>query len=239
MADQEVIKHTKKIYKIWNSKEHSFWHKAKEFLLEVLIIVFAVSLSIWLHGKSEHSHQQADVKEFLIGLKSDLKNDYKEMEQDRQMFVNGSAAFKYLVSLGYKEEINADSLKKYRKYLFNETGLLSNNGRFDGFKFSGKIGIIENQKLQNAITDLYQEDVPFLVISTGYYNGIKSKFKDYYNLNVKRTGPDSNNSNAVLQSDVAYNLSKEMVAVENITSQYDKCMNEITSIISMIDEEYK
>src|SRR4051812_19152197 len=47
MAELEVVKHTKKVYKIWNSKEHSFWHKAKEFLIEIFIIVFAVSLSIW------------------------------------------------------------------------------------------------------------------------------------------------------------------------------------------------
>jgi len=34
MAEQEVAKHTKKIYKIWNSKnkEHSLWHKTKIFL---------------------------------------------------------------------------------------------------------------------------------------------------------------------------------------------------------------
>lgn len=239
MADQEVIKHTKKIYKIWNSKEHGFWHKAKEFVLEVLIIVFAVSLSIWLHGRSEHSHQQAEVKEFLLGLKSDLQNDIQEMRQDRQMFEKSSAAFRYLCSIGYGQEINSDSLRKYEPYLFNETGLLSNNGRFEGFKSSGKIGTIENQELQNTITDLYQEDVPFLILNTGYYNSIKSKLKDYCYQQVKRTGSGSNNLKSVLQSEVAYNLGQDMMNVRSILTQYDKCIGKIDKIVKIIDQDYK
>jgi hypothetical protein len=239
MADQEVIKHTKKIYNIWSSKEHGFWHKAKEFVLEVLIIVFAVSLSIWLHGRSEHSHQQAEVKEFLLGLKSDLQNDIEEMRQDRKMFEKSSAAFNYLCSVGYGQEINSDSLRKYDPYLFNETGLLSNNGRFEGFKSSGKIGTIENQELQNTITDLYQEDVPFLVLNTGYYNSIKSKLKDYSYQHVKRTGAGSNNLKEVLQSEVAYNLAQDMTNVRSIVSQYDKCIGKIDKIVKIIDRDYK
>jgi hypothetical protein len=54
MADQEIVKHTKKIYKVWHSKEHTFMQKFKEFLLEIFIIVFAVTLSIWFHNWSEH-----------------------------------------------------------------------------------------------------------------------------------------------------------------------------------------
>ena len=61
MAEEEVAKHTKKIYSIWNSKEHSFLHKLQEFFLEILIIVFAVTLSIWFHSWSEHKHEQKEV----------------------------------------------------------------------------------------------------------------------------------------------------------------------------------
>ena len=58
MAEQEVIKHTKKIFKVWSNKEHILRHKLKEFLVEVFIIVFAVTISIWFHNRSEHAHQQ-------------------------------------------------------------------------------------------------------------------------------------------------------------------------------------
>ena len=48
MAEQEVIKHTKKAYSIWGSKNSPF-HKIKEFVVEIFIIVFAITISIWFH----------------------------------------------------------------------------------------------------------------------------------------------------------------------------------------------
>jgi hypothetical protein len=92
MAEQEVAKHVKKVYKIWHRSDLGFWHKAKEFLIEVVIIVFAVTLSIWLHDRSEHKHKQEEVREFLSGLKSDLQSDLKEMSEDKAAFQKSSAA---------------------------------------------------------------------------------------------------------------------------------------------------
>ncbi|MEO6547678.1 MAG: hypothetical protein ABIN94_06745 [Ferruginibacter sp.] len=86
MAEQEVIKHTKKIFSVWRSKDHGWWHKAKEFIIEIAIIVFAISLSGWFHNRSEHQHQQQDVKEFLSGLKKDLTSDIAEMTADRESY---------------------------------------------------------------------------------------------------------------------------------------------------------
>ena len=66
----------RKLYKTWFSKEHSIWHKISEFLIEMCIIVFAVTISIWFHNLSEHRHQQEEVKQFLEGLKADLDTGY-------------------------------------------------------------------------------------------------------------------------------------------------------------------
>ena len=67
MAEQEVIKHTKKIFGLWNTKS-SFWHKVSELLLEIFIIVFAVTISIYFHDRSELKHQRHETKEFLLGF---------------------------------------------------------------------------------------------------------------------------------------------------------------------------
>jgi len=55
--------------------QHSFWEKVKEVAIEIFIIVFAVTLSIWLHSWSDHRHEQKEVEEFLSGLKGDLAKD--------------------------------------------------------------------------------------------------------------------------------------------------------------------
>lgn len=239
MAEQEVIKHTKKVYSIWTSDEHSLWHKVKEFFLEIFIIVFAVSLSIWLHEWSEHNHQQKEVKSFLIGLKGDLLHDIQEMEQDRETFQKSHAAFKYLTSIKLDETLNTDSVKKYQQFFFNNTGLNPNTGRFEGFKSSGKIGTIENEILQNDILDLYQEDVTALVSSTDYYSAGKNRLNDYYNQNVKRLSDSTDNMYTVLTSDIARNLETDLCHTGSIIERYDLCINKSRKIVNEIDEEYK
>lgn len=239
MAEQEVIKHTKKIYKVWSSKEHSFWAKVKEFVLEILIIVFAVSLSIWLHGRSEHAHQQQDVKDFLLGLQADLKNDLNEMNADRERFVLSGKAYTYLRSVKLNQAINLDSIRVYNDVLFNSTGLIPNNGRFEGFKSAGRIGTIEDKVLQNEIMDLYQENIPFLIVLTNYYNTEKQELKGYFNKNLRRTTDSTDNSIALLKTEEVYNVGKGLSNTKAIVDQYNKCMKNIEKINKLIDKEYK
>ena len=48
-------------------------NKIIDILTEILIIVFAVSISIWLSNWSESRHDRKEEKEFLIGFKMDLQ----------------------------------------------------------------------------------------------------------------------------------------------------------------------
>ena len=99
MAEDEIAKHSRKIYKTWFNKELTIWHKISEFLIEMTIIVFAVSISIWFHNLSEHAHQQEEVKQFLTGLKADLTQDIKEMENDKESYQKQSEIFSYISAI--------------------------------------------------------------------------------------------------------------------------------------------
>jgi hypothetical protein len=238
MAEQEVIKHTKKAYKVWSNKEHSVFYKIREFVIEIFIIVFAITISIWFHNRSEHSHQQQEAKEFLLGLKADLRNDITEMKADSLTFVQTDAAFKYITGIKYGELANKDSLEKYQNYIFNTTGLIPNNGRFEGFKSSGKLGFIENSILQNLILDLYQEDIPSLTTST---NGFTERKKDLFHfivMNRKRNADTSDNLNVLLSSDVGHNLSMNLRYSNEIFSRYSNCIQKSQRIINLIDQMY-
>jgi hypothetical protein len=239
MAEQEVIKHTKKVYKVWNSKTHSPWEKVKEFFVEIFIIVFAVSLSIWLHDKSEHNHQQKEVREFLAGLREDLLKDINEMNDDKNSYLNQSATFKYISSVKLNEQLNKDSLRKYYRWLFITTGLNQNNGRFEGFKSSGKIGSIEDKKLQNDIMDLYQEDIPSLLKSTDAYVLQKNKLFDFGLKNRKRISDSTNNLPAILLEDEAQNFAGLLANTREITDRYDICINKMKAIARIIETDYK
>ena len=86
MADQEIIKHVKKAITVSRDHTKKWQHKLLEILLEIGIIVFAVSLSIWLHNWSESLKDRDEEREFLTGLKQDLQADIKEMTSDRHAF---------------------------------------------------------------------------------------------------------------------------------------------------------
>lgn len=238
MAEQEVVKHTEKVYKIWSKKEHSFWHKLKEFLIEILIIIFAVSVSIWFHERSEHSHQQKDVKIFLLGLRGDLKNDVNEMESDKRSYDSSRAAFNYISSLKIRQDIDVDSLKKFGPWLFNSTRLLSNRGRYEGFKASGKLGNIEDIQLQNSIIDLYEEDIPNLLLSTDIYTQRKFKMLDIYVRDAKRITDTTNDMLKVLKSNEVFNIATGLVSVDEIFTRYDTCIARANTIIAEIDKLY-
>src|ERR1700748_3649113 len=134
MAEDEIAKHTKKIYKTWKTKELDLWHKLKEIIVEIFIIVFAVTVSIWFNNRSEHSHQQEDVKVFLLGLQKDLTADIAEMQEDRRSYQMQKAVFTYIEHAKLGETLNSDSLAYYANWIYNTTALNPNNGRFEGFK---------------------------------------------------------------------------------------------------------
>ena len=237
MAEQEVIKHTKKIFGIWTTKS-SFWHKISELLLELFIIIFAITVSIYFHDRSVLNHQRHETKEFLLGLKQDLTTDIVEMNQDKNSFGQSQKAFSYLTSRKPGEAVSADTINKYYQWIFNTTGLVPNSGRFEGFKSSGKIGTIENKELQNNIMDLYQENIPNLINSTNFYTSKKLGLFEYVNMNRKRLSDTTNNLASVLSSETAYNICVSLGFVQEILVRYDTCINKMTLIISDIDKQY-
>jgi Family of unknown function (DUF6090) len=238
MAEDEVIKHTKKIYKTWMNRDIPFWHKISEFLIEILIIVFAVTVSIWFHNLSEHRHEQEEVKYFLEGLKSDLTSDIVEMKDDKKSYIFQKTIFSYLSNLKINEPVNRDTLKKYGNWLQNTTGLNPNDGRFEGFKSSGKIGAIENKELQNDIMDLYQEDIPALLTSSRFYTNTKIKLFDFFIKNLKRITDSTSNMIILFKTDEGYNLCAALRSPDQIIGQYDDCIALMTKIIGKIDKQY-
>jgi hypothetical protein len=238
MAEQEIIKHTKKVYRVWNSKQHTPWQKIKEFAVEIFIIVFAVTLSIWFHNWSEHRHEKAVVKEFLLGLKEDLQNDIKEMQDDSLNYVKVSEAFTYVTKIHYGEILNADSLNRFQPSITNITGFIPNNGRFEGFKSSGKIGSIEDNALQNEILNLYQEDIPRLISATNSYTERKKDLFKYIAQNRKKNPDNSYNLNLILSNDVGQNISSTLIFVGEILERYSNCMQRSEKIIAKISAIY-
>jgi hypothetical protein len=151
----EVLKHTQKIQKAMSNKKHSFKEKLREIIIEIFIIVFAVSLSIYLHSWSEHKHQQDEVAAFLMDLKSDLLEDIKAMNKE-------TIAMKTSIkNVDTFTKLTSDDLKKMKNLQvnFQLTNRQTNVGNFEGFKSSGKISYIENKKLKKDILEYFIQNM--------------------------------------------------------------------------------
>ena len=157
---EEVQKHTQKIYKAVKNSEHTLGHKVKEIIVEICIIVFAVTLSIWLHGWSEHKHQQEEVSVFLVNLKNDLKDDIKKLDNGKKEYQKSNIDYEKILAL---TPLQLDSIYKSKDVVHFPVfshGNIMNVGNFEGFKSSGKIGYIEDEKLKQKILSYYQISVP-------------------------------------------------------------------------------
>ena len=156
MSEQEIIKHAKKTYSILKSTENGWKHKLLDIIIEILIIVFAVSMSIWFHNWSEKRSDDKEAKEFFIGLKKDLENDLIKMKSSKTFYENTLVGIRYFLANGDGKNMNQDSINKYSGIFFSSTDLDPNMGRYDGLKSSGKFKIIENKELLNNIINLHE-----------------------------------------------------------------------------------
>ncbi|PSR52296.1 hypothetical protein AHMF7605_01545 [Adhaeribacter arboris] len=154
----EVIKHTEKIYKTVKNPAHSFAGKVREILIEIFIIVFAVTLSIWLHSWSEHRHEQREAKDFLMDIRDDLAKDLTSMAKKKENVSTILTSCLQIINLSPKQLDTANNLSLN----FSLNTFKANDGNYEGFKSSGKIGYIENKKLKKLILEYYQEYLPAL-----------------------------------------------------------------------------
>jgi len=237
MAELEVIKHTKKMHEIATNKKHTLLEKVKEIGLEIFIIVFAVSLSIWLHGWSEHKHEQEQVEKFLIGLKSDIQNDVNDSKTIIKQFQDFGKTYESLSHLDKNKPYNHEVLKKQLAYINTNTFLRPNIYRFNGFVSSGRIGNIENDSLSINILKYYQQTLSEVNSSESGWISRQKKLQTYLEENLNN--PESIEENwSLLTNPKGKQLTKNLIPWSQIYERYNNLIKSGETIIKQIDEEY-
>jgi hypothetical protein len=236
--EKEIKDHAVKAYKTVKDPHLKFWHKVGEIAIEVGIIVFAVTLSIWVHDVSDHNHEQKDVKSFLLGVRQDLKADLIQMREDTDAFRGAGLTFSYITTNTPGFKLSKDSINKYQSFLSNTTSFVGNDGRYQGFKSSGKLGNIEDDALQNDIVELYQAIIPSILASTDGYNQRKDALFTFLNKNLKRTGNGTNNLLDILSTDEAINICGTLTYTGEINARYKSAIDKSKKIIKEINADY-
>lgn len=229
----EILKHTRKAYSEMKNSDHSFWHKVKEISVEIGIIVFAVTLSIWLHGWSEHSHQQKEVKTFLTNLKTDLTKDIKNLNDDRGWYLRTNEKYKFIANITL---FQLDSLTKNGSAVdlpIHTSGRKISDGNYEGFKSSGKIGYIENEELKQLFIKYYQQSVPNI-------NGVDQVYNDFVfkmiDITIDNAGQSDKSKyiNPKFRETLNYII---MLGKNNVRVYDEYGIKEAKEIIKQIDKE--
>jgi hypothetical protein len=172
MAEQEIIKHTEKVLKVATDPKKHWKEKLGEIVLEIFIIVFAITLSLYVHERAQKNEDHHLQNEFLLGLKEDLQSDINELSSDSISYIKTLNGFRYFKRLAV-DKATSDSIPYYWNTLYNTSDLQPNDSRFQGMKSSGKLYVIADKKLLNDILDLYQEKIPMLLRSTNLFSDFK------------------------------------------------------------------
>jgi len=238
MAELEVAKHGKNVINMAASRQHGLAHKLKEIALEIAIIVFAVSISIWFHSMSEHQHEQKQVRTFLLGLKTDLQGDIKQLNWLPGSYRDADADFRYLAGLDPKENPDAEKFERAWATVNSTRFFISITSRFEGFKSSGKLINIEDEELLNDILTLYQENHRVIQVSEAGWRYRHEKLRDYLDVALAQ-GDSIEQRYQALATPNGKRLLRNTIAVSQLYQRYADAAKLSEKIIDRIDVLYK
>lgn len=207
-------------------------------LREIAIIVFSVLLATWLENYRQYLQDQDQVKEFLLGLRQDLKRDIQEMEVDMSTYKRNRNGFQYFSSIQKKEDLKPDSISKYAWLFYSNTQLVPNDGGFQGFKSSGKLYSIEDRELRTEILDLYQEIIPMVLGSTQSFQEKKTRLALFFEDNLKYDAEGNSNNLELILSPKFRNIGNSLAFIDEILDRYEKAIHTSSSIVKRIEAQY-
>lgn len=230
---EEVSKHVRKIHSVAKSKRLSIRNKITDILIEIFIIVFAVSLSIYLHGWNEHRKEQKEVKVFLANLKEDLEKDIKLFEYDKQVYLKVDSIYQKMLALTQKDLEAYD--KRNGKLQFAIQGFSNkySSASYEGFKSSSKLGLIENESLKKQILLYYQNNAQTILEVEHTFNESSINTFDQF----MRMASKSNKA-TYLDPEFRMRIDFLRLLIENNVSLYESnAINPAKKIVKMIDQE--
>jgi Family of unknown function (DUF6090) len=158
--EDEIGKHTKEILSVSKEKKGSFKEKISKILLEVVIIVFSIMVSLWLANWNDKRKERAEVKEFLADLREDLKMDTTSIHKSIGILKPHIEEYTFALNLTSSQMDSMERANVSVKVNFDIIPFQFNQGNYQGFKSSGKIGFIDNKNLKKEILAYHEETIP-------------------------------------------------------------------------------
>jgi len=237
--EHEIIGHSKKAIEIMKSHDKPFWDKSKEILIEVLIIVFAVSFAALIERTREHYKEKSEAKAFVISLEGDLDSDIGEIRDSQKGIAIMKKNYSYIAQL---KPPAIDSIEKGKgHWSFNISKFFTKptTGRYDGFKSSGKIQTIENESLRNDILTYYEKDLPQMSFIETLFDQNQQRLEELFINNANVNGNNSIDPIKLLTSERGKILLEFVAGSGEVAQTYANALKDAQKLKKEIDKEYK
>lgn len=239
--DEKIVQHAKKAVLAISSKENSWRKKVKEFLFEIVIIIVAVSLTLWFHNLNDQRHDREMEKNFLIGIRDNLKQDTATLKYVNLFLQTPLAYYDNVLKQISENRIDAKYIDTNSVQLINDLYFNYNNGLFESFKSSGNLRVIKNQNLLSDITGLYTADLPFQqesdkhildnrALEFGEYIGSKYGIDSLWNTHI---------SNHLNDPGVRFQIQKNDIDLKEMVRHHKQLISEINDVSEEINKELK
>ena len=176
---------------------------------EIVLVVIGILIALGINNWNENRKTEEKVKQFLISLKSELKNDLTEITSVTEAQIERSNRITHAIELSKNPNVETliliDSIKYYDPG--NNFTFFPTVGSYNAANNAGLIDNINNEELKLNILNLYEHLYPRIV-----YNGkildertgqIEWESKQYWNiLNESYTF----NKQAILDEDFPFQL---------------------------------
>ena len=241
MSEEKIIQHSKKAIEAATNKIHTWKEKLKEVALEIVIIIFAVSVTLMMHNWNDQRHERKMEKEFLIGIQEDLKKASNQLTLGIEKFKPTIAYYDIVWQQIVTKRMNLGYIDTNSHYLINKMYFQFDNGRFEGFKSSGNLNVIENNELLTKILRLYTIEMPFQELADAeIFKGRRDDFNTY--IGVKAPLDNSGNltiSKIIDEPAVKYQIKYYGNFLHERENQKKELVKKIKKVIDAIAEELK
>jgi len=241
MAEEKIIKHTGEAAHALLKKNVSWKKKIQEFLFEIFIIVIAVSITLWFHNWNDHLHEKHLVKDFLTGTRADLKFDADKLETDIASFQHTLDYYDTIWAQIRENRVNRQFVDTGGGNLVNMLGFAYDNSRFESFKSSGNLRLIEDQSLMQDITRMYTVLLPDRQESDRLV--FQERRNQYITYIGSKTpiGPDgySQISGFVNDPAIRFQIMWQGNMLNEIKQHKIRLIQQIRQLVTKIDEELK
>ncbi len=239
MSEEKIAQHTENAFHIIGNKEKKWKEKIKEFLYEIIIIVFAVSVTLWFHNWNDRMHEKEMEKNFLIGIKNNLKTDTASLHYSIQFLKKPIAYYENVLKQINTKTINAAYIDDNSGQLINDLYFTHDNGLFESFKSAGNLRLIENEKLLSEITSLYTASYPF--VENHEADVFKEREEEYSKYIGAKYGMDSlwNSKIAahINEPEIRFHIQKYAIYLNAMNDHRENLINGIVSVINSINKE--